>query len=144
MKKILLLLILIIAALSICACQKTKTAYGTEKDKAKNTGTQVSDENEALYNRFLNGNTYAYDKQGGKLKITDLSGGNSAEYAFYDINGDGKNELLIRNNFLYIFWIKDNTVTLWHEDLNYAKILSENTPARRVPAMPKNGRNVCF
>lgn len=89
--------------------------------------TQIADENEALYNRFLSGNTYAYDKQGGKLKITDLSGGNSAEYAFYDINGDGKNELLIRNNLLYIFWIKDNTVTLWHEDLNYAKILSENT-----------------
>ena len=88
---------------------------------------QVSDENEALYNRFFSGNTYAYDKQGVKLKITDLPDNNSTEYAFYDINGDGKDELLVRSNLLYIFWIKDNEVTLWHEDLNYVKILSDKT-----------------
>ena len=89
--------------------------------------TQITDEDKTLYNRFLSGKAEACDKQGGKLKISDLSDNNSTEYAFYDINGDGKDELLVRSNLLYIFWIKDNKVTLWHEDLNYVKILSDKT-----------------
>lgn len=89
--------------------------------------TQITDEDKTLYNRFLSGKAEACDKQGGKLKISDLPDNNSTEYAFYDINGDGKDELLVRNNLLYIFWIKDNKVTLWHEDLNYVEILSDNT-----------------
>ena len=89
--------------------------------------TQITDEDKTLYNRFLSGKAEASDKQGGKLKISDLSDNNSTEYAFYDINGDGKDELFVRSNLLYIFWIKDNEVALWHEDLNYVKILSDNT-----------------
>ena len=89
--------------------------------------TQIADEDKTLYNRFLSGKAEACNKQGAKLKISDLSDNNSTEYAFYDINGDGKYELLVRSNLLYVFWIKDNKVTLWHEDLNYVKILSDNT-----------------
>ena len=125
----------------------TKNSYATlkfNKDKYKYTinelksskefdnapaaeWTQIEDKYQTLYNRFLNGSAEAYDKQGNKLKISDVSEKNSFEYAFYDINGDGKEELLIRNNLLHIFWIKDNKVALWHEDLNYVQILSDNS-----------------
>ncbi|MGN0492673.1 MAG: hypothetical protein ACI4F7_03410 [Acutalibacteraceae bacterium] len=80
-----------------------------------------------LFNSFITGKTDALDKQGNLLKLKSLLNGNTAEYAFYDMNGDERPELLIKSNSaLTVFWIENNCVTLWREDTCYSKPLNNS------------------
>lgn len=121
--------------LSFSACGQKAKPINSSSAAAQNS-TQTA---ETLYNDFLYKDAAAKDKQGNALKADDFKTA-GAKYAFYDMNGDREDELLIKSDSgLKIFWVKDGNVTLWHEATSYTEPLNNGALlSKRSGGAPKH------
>ena len=112
-------LLLVVLSLSLTACTPT----------SKSDSTSESEETITAFYAFLSGKLTALDKDGSTISIEKYLQDNSqntiSQYAIYDMNGDEVPELIIKTRKeLSIFWLKENVLTLWHNNTSSATPLN--------------------
>ncbi len=81
-----------------------------------------------LFNDFILGNQMAEDFDGQKSNITQYTNDQDFKYAFFDMNGDTVPELIVSSEkALSIFWIKENSLCLWHQTTSTTTLRNDGT-----------------
>ena len=136
MKKFTALFLLLVFMLCDCNQQKDNNNSSSDnlQSNTNNSSTKIeistSDNTvDTLFTEFLSGEKSAVDKDGRTITINEYLDTTTQnpyqKYAVYDMSGDNIPELIIKTPRAFdIFMIKDNAVTVWHQDSNYAKPLN--------------------
>lgn len=120
------------AAPSSNGTSSSATSAATSATVIALSGTEsslTSDGAELLYKKFLSGEITARGKDGETIRIdTYLNNATQdfkGEYTILDMNGDDIPELYIKTvRDCTIFWIKNNEVTVWRDEVNYSMPLN--------------------
>lgn len=100
MKKSILVLYLFFIINSLCSCYTLETNI-------------TSNNLHNIFKKFISGEQTAVDNQDNNIMISKYTFDKTSKYTFFDINKDGKEELLIKSNeSLDIFTLKDNSLYL--------------------------------